>query len=230
MTTTSPYQRVGTTRGGTDKRAYLAATLTLVLAGACWAVTVRQMAGMNMGAASRLGSFSFFVVLWTSMMGAMMLPGVVPAISRRAQAGGTLRAVPRHLAAYLAVWTLVGCVVFALYRPHGPVAAGIVVIAAGLYEASPFKSYFRRRGHDMDRSGFQFGFCCVGSSIGLMLVLVAVDVMSVAWMAVVAALAVAQKLVPARLAIDVPVALAIVGLGVLIVVHPSSIPGLLPPM
>jgi predicted metal-binding membrane protein len=46
--------------------------------------------------------------------------------------------------------------------------------------------------------------------------LVALGVMSVTWMAVVAALVLAQKLLPPRAAIDVPVALAIVGLGILI--------------
>jgi predicted metal-binding membrane protein len=63
-----------------------------------------------------------------------------------------------------------------------------------------------------------------------MLMLVAVSVMSVTWMAVVAALIVAQKLLPANAGVDVPLALAIVGLGVLIVIAPSSVPGLTPPM
>jgi hypothetical protein len=40
----------------------------------------------------------------------------------------------------------------------------------------------------------------------------------------------AQKLLPARAALDVPLALAIVGLGFLIVIAPSSVPGLTPPM
>jgi len=40
----------------------------------------------------------------------------------------------------------------------------------------------------------------------------------------------AQKLLPAKPAIDVPLALAIVGLGILIVLAPSSVPGLTPPM
>jgi predicted metal-binding membrane protein len=54
--------------------------------------------------------------------------------------------------------------------------------------------------------------------------------MSIAWMAVIAAVVVAQKLLPARAVLDVPVALAITALGVLIMVAPSSVPGLLPPM
>jgi len=44
--------------------------------------------------------------------------------------------------------------------------------------------------------------------MGLMLMLVALGVMSVAWMAVIAVLAVAQKLLPAKAAIDVPLAVA----------------------
>jgi hypothetical protein len=54
--------------------------------------------------------------------------------------------------------------------------------------------------------------------------------MSVTWMVVIAVLAVAQKLLPAKAAVDVPLALAIVGFGIWIVVAPSSVPGLAPPM
>jgi hypothetical protein len=39
-----------------------------------------------------------------------------------------------------------------------------------------------------------------------------------------------SRQVPAKAAIDVPLALAIVGLGVLIVIAPSLVPGLMPPM
>jgi predicted metal-binding membrane protein len=66
------------------------------------------------------------------------------------------------------------------------------------------------------RSGFQFGLYCVGSSIGLMVMLVALGLMSIAWTVVVAALVLAQKLLPPRTSVDVPVALAIVGVGILI--------------
>jgi predicted metal-binding membrane protein len=57
-----------------------------------------------------------------------------------------------------------------------------------------------------------------------------VGIMSVAWMAVIAVLIVAQKLLPAIAAIDVPLALAIVGLGILIVMAPSWLPGVAAPM
>jgi predicted metal-binding membrane protein len=201
-----------------------ALTATLGLAAASWVNAVRQMNGMDMGVATQLGSFAFFVALWVSMMAAMMLPGAAPAVLRRAHARG-VRIVPVFIGSYLAVWTLVGVAVYALYRPHGSFAAGAVVIAAGVYELTPLKQHFRRRCRESAGSGFEFGLCCAASSIGLMLVLVALGVMSVTWMSVIALLVLAQKLLPAKTAIDVPLGLAIVGLGIRIVIAPSSFPG-----
>ena len=208
----------------------IAVGVVLGLAAAAWVVTVRQMQGMDMGVATELGSFAFFVTLWAAMMAAMMLPGLAPAVRTRAYTTGTVRAVVPFVASYLVVWTLVGALIYVLYRPHGTWAAGLVVIAAGLYELTRLKQHCRRCCRARTRSGFEFGFYCVGSSIGLMLMLVALGVMSVTWMSVIAVLAVAQKLLPAKTAIDVPLALAIVGFGILIVVAPSSVPGLIPPM
>jgi len=203
-----------------------ALTATLGLAAAAWVVAVRQMNGMDMGAAIQLGSFAFFVAVWVSMMAAMMLPGAAPAVLRSAHARG-VRAVPLFVGSYLAVWTLVGVTVYALYRPHGSFVAGLVVIAAGLYELTPLKRHFRGRCRESVGSGFEYGLCCVGSSIGLMLMFVALSVMSVTWMLVIAVIALGQKLLPAKAAIDVPPALAIVGLGILIVTAPSYVPGLM---
>jgi predicted metal-binding membrane protein len=100
-----------------------------------------------------------------------------------------------------------------------------------LYEFTRLKQNCRRRRcRESVRSGFELGLYCLGSSIGLMLMLVALGVMSVTWMSVIAVLVLAQKLLPARAAIDVPLALAIVGLGIVIVFAPASVPGLTPPM
>src|ERR671911_1557149 len=217
----------------TDPRAAAmpaALTATVGLAAAFWVVAVRQMNGIDMGVATELGSFAFFVALWVLMMAAMMLPGAAPAVLRHAHASGRVRAVPLFVGSYLAIWTLVGVAVYALYRPHGSFAAGAVVIAAGVYEFTPLKQHFRRRCRESVRSGFEFGLYCVGSSIGLMVMLVALGVMSVTWMFVIAVLVLAQKLLPAKAAIDVPLAVAIVGLGILIVIAPSSVPGLTPSM
>jgi predicted metal-binding membrane protein len=121
----------------------------------------------------------------------------------------------------------VGVAVFAVYRPHGAGAAGAVAIAAGAYELTPVKRHFRRRCRENVSSGVAFGIYCVGSSIGLMLMLVALSVMSVTWMSVIAVLVLVQKLLPPKTVIDAPLALAIVGLGILIVVAPSWVPGLI---
>jgi predicted metal-binding membrane protein len=59
-----------------------------------------------------------------------------------------------------------------------------------------------------------------------MLMLVALGIMTVPWMSVVAVLVLAQKIVPPKASIDVPLALAIVGLGILIVLAPAAVPGL----
>ena len=216
-------------RAGTAATA-VALAATLGLAAGCWIISVRQMNGMNMGVATRLGSFAFFAALWVPMMAAMMLPGALPAALRRARASDGLRLVPAFVLSYIAVWALVGVAVYFLYRPHGSVAAGALVIAAGCYELTPVKRACRRRCREDPRSGFQFGLCCVGSSIGLMLILLALGMMSITWMAVVTGVVLAQKLLPARAAIDLPIALAIVGLGLLIIIAPASIPGLTPAM
>ena len=228
MLLTNAVERARTTAPTAATAAAL--TATLGLAAASWVVAVRQMNGMDMGVATRLGSFAFFVALWVSMTAAMMLPGAVPAVLRRAHAGGGVRAVPLFVGSYLAVWTLVGVAVYALYRPHGYLAAGAVAIAAGVYEFTPLKQHFRRRCRESTGSGFEFGLCCLGSSIGLMVILVALSVMSVIWMSVIAVLVLGQKLLPAKAAIDVPLALAIAGLGILIVLAPALVPGLTPPM
>jgi predicted metal-binding membrane protein len=208
----------------------VALALTLALATGAWVLALRQMSGMDMGVETELGSFAFFLAAWASMMAAMMLPGAAPAVLRRVHASGRVRAVPSFLVSYLAVWTLVGVVVYALYRPHGTLVAGVIAIAAGLYELTPLKRRFRRLCRARVRSGFEFGLCCFGSSAGLMLVMVELGVMNVLWMAVITAIVLAQKLLAPRAAVDVPIALALVALGALIVIAPASLPGLSPGM
>jgi predicted metal-binding membrane protein len=204
-------------------------TGTLLLAAACWMIAVWQMRGMDMGTATQLGSFGAFMAVWVAMMAAMMLPGAAPALLRRAHAGG-VRAVPLFAGSYLAVWALAGVAVYAVDRPHGTLAAGAVTVAAGIYEFTPVKKQFRQRCRASTRSGLGFGLCCAGSTIGLMAMLAALGAMSITWMAVITVLACAQKLLPPKAAIDVPLALAIIGLGAWIVIAPASVPGLVPSM
>ncbi len=150
------------------------------------------------------------------LMAAMMLPSAVPAIARRARERDSVLAAPLFASSYLGTWALVVLAISILYRPPGPLVAGALIVGAGLYELTPIKRECRRRCRERVRSGLRFSVCCLGSSIGLMLVLVAVDVMSIAVMVVIAIVVLAQKLLPPHPAIDVPVALVIVALGVAI--------------
>lgn len=149
-----------------------------------------------------------------TMMAAMMLPGAVPAITRHARERGSLLAAPRFASSYLGLWALVALAIWLVYRPPGAVVAGVLMICAGLYELTPLKRECRRRCRERTRSGLGFGVHCLGSSIGLMLVLVAVDVMSIPLMLGIALVVLGQKLLPPRPAVDVPLALAITVLGV----------------
>jgi Predicted metal-binding integral membrane protein (DUF2182) len=223
---TSPSAALTSERAG----ATAAVLATLAIATVSWVVAIDRMDGMDMGVDTELGPFGFFIGAWIPMMAAMMLPGAAPAVARRAHADGSALAVPLFLCSYLAVWTLVGIGVYAVYEPHGTAVAGTLTIAAGLYELTPLKHMWRRRCREDDLSGLRFGLFCVGSSIGLMVMFVAVGVMSIFWMVVVAVVIVAQKLVHPIPAVDALLGLAIVGLGILIILASSSVPGLTPPM
>lgn len=157
------------------------------------------------------------------LMAAMMLPGAIPAVATRVRRP---RAATLFVASYFAVWLAVGLALEALWPSHGFVIAGIVTIAAGAYELTPFKRRCRRRCREEVRSGLGFGLNCVGSSIGLMATFAALGVMSMGWMAVVAAVVVAQKLLPPMRRADIALAIAIAALGIAVAVEPSWVPGL----
>ncbi len=211
----------------TARKAPAAAALAIAgVAAGAWIVTVQQMAAMDMGVQTELGSFTNFIAVWAVMMAAMMLPGVIPAVQRSAHLRHRAHAAVLFVGSYLIVWALVGVVVFALYRPHDTLTAAALTIAAGIYEFAPLKSDFRRRCNEAVESGLTFGLCCVGSNIGLMLVLIAVGMMSITWMCIISIVMLAQKLLPPRAARDTPVALATIGLGILILLAPMTIPGL----
>jgi predicted metal-binding membrane protein len=150
------------------------------------------------------------------MMTAMMLPGAVPAIARRAREHDGIITAPLFAGSYLSAWVAAAIVMWLLYRPPAALAAGALMVVAGLYELTPLKRECRRRCQERQRSGLRFGGYCFGSSIGLMLALVAVDAMSVPLMCLVAVVVLAQKLLPPNPAADVPLALALTAVGVVI--------------
>jgi predicted metal-binding membrane protein len=158
------------------------------------------------------------------------------------------------VASYLAVWTVYGLAAYALYRGvraldlgvlhwdrGGPYIAGTVVALAGLYELTPLKTVCLRHcrspmhfvlGGWRDgvggavRMGVEHGAYCVGCCWGLMIVLFALGVMSLFWMAVVAALIFAQKVLPYGDRLARVFAVAFVAFGIWIAAAPGSVPGL----
>jgi predicted metal-binding membrane protein len=97
-----------------------------------------------------------------------------------------------------------------------------LTILAGLYELTPLKRACRRRCRELVRSGGRFGVYCVGSSAGLMLILLALGVMNLMLMVGLTAIVLVQKLLPPRPFLDTTLALAIVAFGILVVVVPST--------
>src|SRR5438105_10223973 len=122
---------------------------------------------------------------------------------------------------YLAVWTAYGLAAYGVFRVlkgvdhgflawdrSGPYVVGVAVAAAGLYELTPLKSVCLRhcrsplhfllggwRGgwRGAFRMGLEHGTYCLGCCWGLMIVLFAVGVMSLFWMALVAGVIFVQK-------------------------------------
>ena len=79
------------------------------------------------------------------------------------------------------------------------------------------------------RMGVEHGGYCVGCCWGLMLLLFALGVMSLFWMAVVATLIFAQKVLPFGLRTTRVFAVAFLALGLWVAVWPASVPGLKQP-
>jgi predicted metal-binding membrane protein len=206
----------------TGRPVALVPVFAVALAAACWFASVRQMRGMDMGAATSLGSPASFIGIWASMMAAMMLPAALPAILAFVRADSRFVAGLWFVASYLAVWLVFGIAAYGLYRQHGHAAAGGLTILAGLYELTPLKRACRERCRELVHSGGRFGVYCVGSSAGLMLALLGLGVMKVTLMVGVTAIVLAQKLLSPRPFLDATLALAIVAFGVLVLVVPST--------
>jgi predicted metal-binding membrane protein len=161
------------------------------------------------------------------------------------------------VASYLAVWTLYGLAAFGVYRGiaglhlrflawdhSGPYVAGAVIALAGVYELTPLKSVCLRHCRSplhyvlsgwksgrfgAIRMGAAHGSYCLGCCSGLMLLLFALGVMSLFWMAVVAALIFAQKLLPFGQRLTYAFALCFAALGIWVAVAPGSVPKLTQP-
>ena len=77
--------------------------------------------------------------------------------------------------------------------------------------------------------GVEHGGYCVGCCTGLMLVLFALGVMSLFWMAVVGAAILVEKALPGGESFARLLAVVLVALGVWVAASPASVPGLTQP-
>jgi predicted metal-binding membrane protein len=233
--------------------------LLLLLAGLAWWATANQMAGMDAGPGTDLGPLGWFVGVWVVMMAAMMFPSVAPTValySRMTRQRNPIRPLV-FTAAYLLVWSAVGLISYGLFELGKSlfgaqlawdasgrwVAAGVVGIAA-VYELTPLKNACLARcrsplgfllGEWRDGTvgalemGAKHAAWCVGCCWALMAALFALGVMSIVWMAVVAALIAAEKTIPWRRTVLWGTTAILLALAVTIAVAPHAVPGLVVP-
>jgi predicted metal-binding membrane protein len=155
---------------------------------------------------------------------------------------------------YLIVWTAYGLVAFGLYRgiaalnlgflswqAEGPIVAGGAIVFAGVYQLTPLKrvclrhcrtplSFVLHKWREGRTGallmGIEHGAYCVGCCVGLMLTLFALGVMSLVWMAVVAALIFAEKVLPMGEKFARGLSLVFAAVGVWVAIAPATLPGL----
>jgi len=210
----------------------------LALAAGAWVLTVDRMAGMDAAPGADLGALGWFAVSWLLMMAAMMLPSLGPAALRAGE-----RAVAPFVVGYLAAWTAAGLagyvlietvrrldVTFLAWDRAGRYVAAGVILAAAAYQLTPAKAAClercRSRAGSGLRGGVRHGASCVGCCAGLMAALFALGMMSLVWMAAVAALIAAERLLPWRSPAAYGVGAALAVLAIWLAVAPGDLPGL----
>jgi len=130
---------------------------------------------------------------------------------------------------------------FLSWQRGGPYVAGAVIFGAAVYQLTPLKDVCLRncrspmmflltrwqpgRGGAL-RMGLEHGGWCVGCCWALMAALFAVGVMSIGWMALIAALIAIEKLLPWRGLANRGVAVVLLVLGLAVAFLPTQVPGL----
>jgi predicted metal-binding membrane protein len=231
-------------------------TLLFVLAAIAWWVTRDRMRGMDSGPGTDPGALGWFLSVWVVMMAAMMFPSVSPTVALYSRTTRTRAPLAPLVftSGYLLTWSAAGVVAFAIsnlgagllrdelsWDTAGRWVAGSILAAAALYELTPLKDVclgkcrsplgfllgsWRGGLSGALQMGAKHGAWCVGCCWALMAALFALGVMSIAWMAFVAALIAAEKMLPWRRAATYGTAVILLLLAVLLVAAPDAIPGL----
>jgi predicted metal-binding membrane protein len=230
--------------------------LLLALAVVAWWSTADRMSGMDDGPGTALGALGWFLGVWVVMMAAMMFPSVAPTVALYAQMARRRAPVAPLLfaAGYLVTWAAAGLVAYGVFAAGRAVLgdeltwdgagrwiAGGTLIVAAAYELTPLKDVCLSKcrsplgflvGSWRDglsgafEMGSRHGAWCVGCCWALMASLFALGVMSLAWMAFVAALIALEKTLPWGRAVTYGTAALLLVLGVLLLAAPDAIPGL----
>ena len=217
------------------------------------------MRGMDSGPWTGLGAFAWFLGVWVVMMAAMMFPSVAPTVALYSRMTSERSPLSPLLfaAGYLVTWGVAGVLAFSIAAAGGRVAgdvlawdragrwvAGATLIVAAVYELTPLKDVclgkcrsplglllgsWRSGRTGALQMGAKNGSWCVWCCWALMASLFALGVMSIVWMALVAGLIAAEKTVPWRRVATFGTAAILLGLGVLLLVSPGTIPGLTVP-
>ena len=225
-------------------------------AGLGWWWTVEQMKGMDNGPWTSLGTLGWFLGIWVVMMAAMMLPSVAPTMalySRMKSARATLEPV-MFGAGYLLTWAVTGVIAFVVanaanwtgghvlaWDRAGRWVAGGTLLVAAIYELTPLKDVclgkcrsplgfllgsWREGRFGALRMGAKNGAWCVGCCWALMASLFALGIMSIGWMALVAGMIAAEKILPWRRVATYATTAILFALGLLLLIAPDAIPNL----
>jgi predicted metal-binding membrane protein len=207
---------------------------------------------MGMAMTDDVLGFGAFVVAWLAMMTAMMFPAIAPVVKLygRAAAAGRVAPLPFFVAGYIAVWTSIGVPAYFAWRAlMDPIAearpwagrlAGVVLVAAAVWQLTPLKSvclrhcrspisFFLRFGASVARPvgalrmGVTHGLFCLGCCWALMAILVAVGTMNLAWMAALAVLIMIEKNAPAGERAAAVAAVVFAAAGVVLLVRPETL-------
>jgi predicted metal-binding membrane protein len=233
--------------------------LLFALGGVGWWSTAERMSGMDEGPGTPLGALGWFLGVWVVMMAAMMFPSVAPTVALYARmAKGRWPVAPLVFAlGYLVAWAAAGVVAYGLFQlvrhafgsqlawhSGGRWVAGGTLLVAAAYELTPLKdaclgkcrspfAFLLGSWRDGVSGAFELGArhgaWCVGCCWALMASLFALGVMSLSWMAFVAALIALEKTLPWKRAATWASAAMLVVLGVLLIAAPGAIPGLTVP-
>jgi predicted metal-binding membrane protein len=255
MIASAPDRPAGTAPALTAVRARLGLVALLFgLAAIGWWSTAERMRGMDDGPWTALGTLGWFLGVWVVMMAAMMLPSLAPTAALYARMTKDRIAPLVFVAGYLVAWGAAGVAAYTLARLGGLVlgdvlawdsagrwVAGATLLFAAAYELTPLKDVclskcrsplgfllgaWREGRAGALNMGTRHGAWCVGCCWALMASLLALGVMSIPWMAFVAALIALEKTLPWKRVATYTTAGLLLTLGLLILIAPDAVPAL----